>query len=92
MMEQSRQARKFFDLAWLGMGAEGAVDPMLRKVRTDFYYYVNHWASHLRPFFDRPTHWLKNTFQGRPFLLIHSEIYCADLLKTVDKRTKTLLV
>jgi hypothetical protein len=29
MMEQSRQARKFFDLAWLGMGAEGAVDAMV---------------------------------------------------------------
>jgi len=30
-MEQSRQARKFFDLAWLGMGAEGAVDPMVEE-------------------------------------------------------------
>jgi hypothetical protein len=29
MMEHSRQARKFFDLAWLGMGAEGAVDAMM---------------------------------------------------------------
>ena len=28
MMEQSRQARRFFDLAWFGMGAGGAVDPM----------------------------------------------------------------
>lgn len=28
MMEQSRQARKFFDLAWFGIGAAGAVDPM----------------------------------------------------------------
>ncbi len=35
MMEQSRQARKFFDLAWLGMGAEGAVDPMVARVRVD---------------------------------------------------------
>jgi hypothetical protein len=31
MMEQSRQARKFFDLAWPGMGAEGAVDPMVEE-------------------------------------------------------------
>ena len=30
-MEQSRQARKFFDLAWFGMGAEGAVDPMVER-------------------------------------------------------------
>ena len=29
MMEQSRQARKFLDLAWLGMGAEGALDAMV---------------------------------------------------------------
>ena len=29
MMEQSRQARKFFDLAAVGMGAGGAVDPMM---------------------------------------------------------------
>jgi hypothetical protein len=28
MMEQSRQARRFFDLAWFGIGAAGAVDPM----------------------------------------------------------------
>jgi len=28
MMEQSRHARKFFDLAWFGIGAAGAVDPM----------------------------------------------------------------
>ena len=28
-MEQSKQARKFFDLAWGGMGAVGAVDPMV---------------------------------------------------------------
>jgi len=27
-MEHSRQARKFFDLAWFGIGAAGAVDPM----------------------------------------------------------------
>lgn len=32
MMEQSRHARKFFDLAWFGMGAEGgAVDPMVEE-------------------------------------------------------------
>jgi hypothetical protein len=29
MIEQSRQARRFFDLAWPGMGADGAVDPMV---------------------------------------------------------------
>ena len=34
-MEQSRHARKFFDLAWLGMGAEGAVDPMVACNRDD---------------------------------------------------------
>ena len=28
MMEQSRHARKFFDLAWFGIGAAGAVDPI----------------------------------------------------------------
>jgi hypothetical protein len=28
-MEQSRQARRFFDLDWFGMGAAGAVDPMV---------------------------------------------------------------
>jgi hypothetical protein len=35
MMEQSRQARKFFDLAWLGTGAEGAVDPMMASDTRD---------------------------------------------------------
>jgi len=34
MMEQSRQARKFFDLAWLGIGAAGAVDPMAALAET----------------------------------------------------------
>lgn len=49
MMEQSRQARKFFDLAWLGTGAEGAVDPMMAStlkllkfgVRNLTFDYVN---------------------------------------------------
>jgi hypothetical protein len=30
-MEQSRHARKFFDLAWPGMMAEWAVDPMVEE-------------------------------------------------------------
>jgi hypothetical protein len=39
IMEQSRHARRFFDLAWFGIGAAGAVDPMaaaalLRRVET----------------------------------------------------------
>jgi hypothetical protein len=37
MMEQSRHARKFFDLAWPGMTAEWAVDPMVEeKSITDY--------------------------------------------------------
>lgn len=34
MMEQSRHARKFFDLAWFGIGAAGAVDPMVAFAAT----------------------------------------------------------
>ena len=34
MMEQSRHARKFFDLAWFGIGAAGAVDPMAAFAET----------------------------------------------------------
>jgi hypothetical protein len=46
MMEQRRQARRFFDLAWLGTGAEGAVDPMMAYNRELWgenwtYGYVN---------------------------------------------------
>lgn len=32
MMEQRRHARRFFDLAWLGIGAGGAVDPMVGRL------------------------------------------------------------
>jgi len=40
MMEQSRQARKFFDLAWFGIGAAGAVDPMAAlAAATEVEYY-----------------------------------------------------
>jgi len=94
MMEQSRQARKFFDLAWLGMGAEGAVDPMVEE--ESIFDYINLFDSitcarpQTRIVLLRPTHWLANKRPGdtRSCLFVQKCIVLILLDKT--KKDKTL--